>query len=147
MLKYLYAMSTAFIFGAAYALSPPFPGGLLLVRFDPSAEAACPEDGVYAYPPKTVQYFYGNEKKLFRIQTDGTANKVDRIRLNHYRGYGDVYRAAGAVQDHEYACSYLIWFDPSNAHSVATAARDEKLFVGRIVFVRGIWYWARDSAN
>lgn len=146
MLKYLYALAMTMT-TPAFALSPPFPGGLLLIKFDPSAEAACPEDGVYAYPPRTVQYFFGKDRKLFRIQTNGTAHIVDQIRLDHYGGYGDVYRAAAAVEDHEYACSYLIWFDPTDSQSVRTAPRDEKLYIGRITSDLGVWYWARGTAH
>ncbi|MDB5935019.1 MAG: hypothetical protein JWQ01_2363 [Massilia sp.] len=143
MQKYLWVLFTALLATAAYAVSPPFPGGVLLVRFDPGAEASCAEDGVYSYPRTTVQYWYGNAGKLFRIRTDGTAIRVDQLRMDRYRGYGDIYKAAAAAEDHEFGCSYLVWFNPADARSFDTALRAEKLFVGGLMRTDGIWYWGR----
>jgi hypothetical protein len=133
------AMFSASLYGMATVL--PFPGGVVVIMYDPTPGGPCPRAGVTMYPKRTVQYWFDGVD-LSRILTDGERVIATRIPMENFSGYSSIYDAAARVDKHEYACQYRLEFQPGDQQQMDVALAANRIKVGRLKNEGDFWYWS-----
>jgi hypothetical protein len=131
-----------FVASAVAMANVPFPGGVVVIMYDTTPRAPCPQSGVTVYPQRTVQYWYDGVD-LSQVKTEGEQLTVTKIKMGKFLGLKSIYDAAAQLDKHEYACQYQLEFQPGDNDEMEGALSANSIKVGRLKKEGDIWYWSR----
>lgn len=135
-----FALSMLALMTTAQSRSVPFPGGVLVIFFDGSANTPCPADVIHTYPKPNVQYWLDG-KDLWQIRTEDGDRTVRRLDVSHFRGLVSIYETAQRIDPHEYGCHYRLLFNPNDPNERKSALSQEKIYVGQLRQWGHVWVW------